>query len=116
MSTALEVARSAAFRVSESGDEASFPEADVAALERGGVLRAPFPAEWAAKVYSAAVGRGQPFSHTSRARQGKSFTWAALRRACERRSARHAVRHDRTARRVGWLARGRRPSGGLEHG
>ena len=45
VSTALEVARSAAFRVSESGDEASFPEADVAALERGGVLRAPFPAE-----------------------------------------------------------------------
>ena len=45
MSTAREVARSAAFRLRESGDEASFPVADLAALDQGGILRAPFPVE-----------------------------------------------------------------------
>ena len=45
VSIAREVARSAAFRIRESGDEASFPVAEIAALDRGGVLRAPFPAE-----------------------------------------------------------------------
>ena len=50
VSTAREVSRTAALRVSESGDKSSFPANDVAALEQGGLLRAPFPASSGAKV------------------------------------------------------------------
>ena len=68
VSTAREVARSAVFRLSESGsDEGSFPLADVAALERGGVLRAPFPAELGGEGLSGGPSAADSLFHMLRA-------------------------------------------------
>jgi alkylation response protein AidB-like acyl-CoA dehydrogenase len=78
VSTARELSRAAALRVSESGDESSFPANDVAALEQGGLLRAPFPGELGGEGLAGGPSAAHDLFHVLRALGGGSLSLGRL--------------------------------------